>query len=143
MVKSHNVKLNIKSPPGCDMMYVGYWFDSGRVADGFNWPRVISDSNPGVILCYENGNSPGGCSGYVTYKMGGTNITIAFSNPSFGTNKLGVGINGKGVWNDMGNHNYAPFWVDITLADKKVITFDCNCTGGTTNVCTVTAKVKS
>lgn len=55
MVKSHNVKLNIKTPSGCDMTYVGDWFaiDSGRVADGFSWPQVISDSKPGVILCYE------------------------------------------------------------------------------------------
>ena len=32
-----------------------------------------------------------GCSGYVAYEMGHTVVTFAFSNPTLGWNKLGVG----------------------------------------------------
>jgi hypothetical protein len=34
------------------------------------------------------------------------NMTIAFSNPAAGTNKLGLGKGGKAVWDNMGNHDY-------------------------------------
>ena len=79
-----------------------------------------------------------GCSGYVTYIMGQTMVTIAFSNPPIGYNKLGVGISthGKDVWDEMGDHNHQPFNV-ILQVDGKNLTFYCQCTGGSTNICTV------
>ena len=38
-----------------------------------------------------------GCSGYVQYKVLGVVLTIGFSNPSVGNNKVGVGLSGKQV----------------------------------------------
>ena len=38
-----------------------------------------------------------GCSGYVQYAMSGVILTIGFSNPSVGNNKVGVGFSGKVV----------------------------------------------
>ena len=38
-----------------------------------------------------------GCSGYVQYSMSGVILTIGFSNPSVGNNKVGVGFSGKVV----------------------------------------------
>ena len=73
-----------------------------------------------------------GCSGYVTYAMGGTEVTIAFSNPSAGRNKFGVGITGK----EVSDHGYDSFVVLLTVADKKLL-FRCKCTGSSTNECTV------
>ena len=140
MVKTHNVKLDVKNLTSYDMAYADEWFDTGRVADGFSWPEVISFNKPGVILCYESDGSLEGCSGLVTYRMGGSEVTIAFSNPVIGTNKLGIGTGGKGVWYEMENHNYAPFRVNITLANKRDVSFECSCTGGTMNTCTITAR---
>ena len=36
MVKTHNVKLNIKNLTNYDMTYADEWFDTGCVADGFS-----------------------------------------------------------------------------------------------------------
>ena len=77
-----------------------------------------------------------GCSGYVVYEMGGSEITIAFANPSAGRNKLGVGTTGKIVWDDMSSHDYDEFYELITIADRKFM-FHCQCTGSSTNVCTI------
>ena len=38
-----------------------------------------------------------GCSGYVQFRISGIILTIAFSNPSVGNNKVGVGMSGKMV----------------------------------------------
>ena len=78
---------------------------------------------------------------YVTYTIGGTDLTIAFSNPSAGTNKLGVGTTGKDVWDNMSNHDYGPFTVKITLHDKTKLAIECQCSGGETNSCTVKIEV--
>ena len=51
-------------------------------------------------------------------------VTIAFSNPASGTNKLGVGINGKQVWDDMSNHAYHPFTIDVDT-NQKTLKFEC------------------
>jgi len=136
MVKDHNVKLSINNHSGFEMTYAGDWFDHGRLANSFKWPRTISNDDHRLILCYERDWSLAGCSGYVQYKMSGTVITIGFSNPTFGTNKLGVGTTGKGVWDDMGNHSYQPFVIKIQI-DGKELNFNCQCTGGTTNVAEV------
>ena len=132
MVKDHNVKLSIKNRSGFTTTYAGDWFDSGRLADDYNWPGTISNDDHQEILCYERDWSAAGCSGYVQYNMSGTVLTIAFSNPSVGTNKLGVGTTGKDVWDDMDNHSYQPFVIKITIAGKE-LNFNCQCTGGSTN----------
>ena len=38
-----------------------------------------------------------GCSGYVQYEISGQVLTIGFSNPSAGKNKVGIGLTGKKV----------------------------------------------
>ena len=82
-----------------------------------------------------------GCSGYVTYKIFDTDITIAFSNPASGSNKLGVGAGGKWVWDNMDKHGYKEFTEKIDSRDRKTsLLFDCQCTGGSTNTCTVDVK---
>ena len=139
MVKEHNNLVKIyNGPNSSDMTYKGDWFDSGRVADGYSWPETIKPDEQSDVLCYEKDWALTGCSGYVTYRMFDTDITIAFSNPDVGTNKLGVGTNGKGVWDNMENHDYKPFTINIDSSTGKAkLQFDCQCTGGTTNICTV------
>ena len=139
MVKEHNCLVKISNGPNSsDMTYVEYWYDSGRVADGFSWPKIIKPDDERDVLNYERDGSWAGCSGYVTYNMFGTDITIAFSNPSVGSNKLGVGTGGKQVWDNMESHDYQEFTVDIDASNgKTILHFDCKCTGGTTNTCTV------
>ncbi len=115
MVKDHNVKLTITNRCDYTMTYKTDWFDSGRLADSWSWPRTIAKGDTTVILCLEKDWSLAGCSGYVTYTMGGTDVTIGFSNPSSGYNKLGVGTDGKKVWNDMSNYSYKSFVETVTL----------------------------
>ena len=137
MVKSHNCLIKIKNNSGMDMNFQEHWFDSGRIADGFEFPLVIKNGNDTSVLCYEiDYVLLAGCSGYVTYKMDTTNITIAFSNPLVGWSKLGVGDNGTRVWDEMTDHDYKSFNVFLSVSDRKLV-FRCKCTGGPTNTCTV------
>lgn len=136
-VKDHNILVKITNNSSIPMKYLREWYDSGRVADGFSWPAVIDRDHPAQVLNYERDWALAGCSGYVEYYMSSTPVTIAFSNPSVGTNKLGVGIGGKSVWDGMDDHNYNPFVVQLTIADK-VVHFNCICTGGSTNSAGVT-----
>ena len=92
MVKQHNVMLSIQNNSPFVMTFHEVWFDSGRVGDGFSWPKTIARNDNPTILCYERDWALAGCSGYVTYKMNGNIVTIAFSNPSAGNNKVGVGV---------------------------------------------------
>ena len=136
MVKTHNCLLKITNNSGMDMNFSSDWFDSGRVADGFDWAPVIKDGNSSNTLCYEKDWSFAGCSGYVTYKMGSTEVTIGFSNPLVGFNKLGVGTDGSTVWDEMTDHDYKNFNVFLTVSGVSLV-FHCKCTGDTTNTCTV------
>lgn len=143
MVKDHNVKIQLNNMSGHEMTYQCDQFVSGRVADAFNWPPQIANDATATILCYERDHFLFvGCSGYVTYEMGGTEVTIAFSNPMVGTNKLNVTTDGDGAWNRMDNRKYEPFEIDIILADNTAITFKCSCTAGKTNVCDITIVSK-
>lgn len=140
MVKTHNVKLVINNQSGYDMTFVTDWFKCGRVADSFSWPQKISNGAVATILCYEvDYAAVPKCSGYVTYRMGRSEITIGFSNPQLGwKNKVGVGTGGKFVWDAMYSNCYEPFVKVITLADQTELTFHLKCTGEETN----TADVK-
>ena len=143
MSKSNNCLVKIyDGTDSSDMTYVADWYDHGRLADGFSWRETIKPGEKRDVLSYEVDWSWAGCSGYVTYRMFDTNITIAFSNPLVGTNKLGVGTGGKSVWDNMSDHDYNGFTVDVAdTNDKKVkLKFDCMCTGGRTNICFVNIK---
>ena len=136
MVKDHNVLVKIANHSGYEMEYVGDWYDSGRVADGFSWRNIRPEDDHSVVLNYEKDYSLAGCSGYVQFRMSGVLVTIAFSNPVIGYNKLGVGTGGKEVWDDMEDHDYKPFVQEISIGDG-VVYFNCKCTGGYTNAATV------
>lgn len=135
MVKTHNVKLVINNQSGYDMKFVTDWFKSGRVADSFHWPEKISNGTVATILCYEvDYAAVPKCSGYVTYKMAATEVTIAFSNPQLGwKNKVGAGTRGSFHWDAMYSNCYEPHEEIITLADKSKLYFQLQCTGGETN----------
>lgn len=136
MVKQHSVHLMIENHSGVTMHHPSIWFDSGRLADGYEWPSSVPDGAKLDVLCYERDWALAGCSGTVSYTMNHTQVTFGFSNPSVGTNKLGVGTSGRKVWDDMENHDYSPFNVSFSIGDIAV-TCRCRCSGGTTNVATV------
>ena len=54
MVKIHNNKLVIANNTMVPLTFLKEWFDSGRVADGFKWPSVISPGAKETVLCYES-----------------------------------------------------------------------------------------
>lgn len=143
MVKTHNCLVKIVNNSKSKMTYMKDWYDSGRLADSFCWPKVIEPGHKAKILNYERDWSWAGCSGYVTYEMLGKEITIAFSNPSSGHNKLGVGTGGKIVWDNMESHGYHTFPVNIDLSNGNTLIFTCQCSKGTTNVCHVPVTQKS
>ena len=142
MVKSHNCLVKISNgPKSSDMTYVRDCYIHGRLADGSSWPKTIKPGQESDVLSYELDWSWAGCSGYVTYNMFHTDITIAFSNPSVGDNKLGVGKGGQDVWMEMRSHGYNKFTVHVGNSDGRAkLQFDCKCTEGITNTCTVNIK---
>ena len=143
MSKTHNCLVKIvNGADSSDMTYVAEWYNHGRLAEGFSWRETIKPGEKRDVLSYELDWSWAGCSGYVTYRMCDTPVTIAFSNPFVGVNKLGVGIGGKKVWEEMGNHDNNEFTVNVNAdGDKNTkLKFDCICTGGTTNICTINIK---
>ena len=140
MVKEHNIRLVIENYSEVDMHFKSDWFDSGRLADSYNWPTKVAHGGKLDVLCYERDWAWTGCSGSVDYQMNDTLVTFAFSNPLVGTNKLGVGDTGRKVWDNMTNHDYSPFTIDIIIDRGNgsiPLTFECRCTEGTTNSATV------
>lgn len=133
MPKSHVVKLTIRNQTQLTMTFAGDWFDSGRVADGWSWPKTIAPGGAQTIECYESDWSTAGCSGYAQYSMGERGeVTIAFSNPASGTNKFGVGVGGKSVWENIDDHGYNTFLQEFQLGDAR-FPATCRCTGGDVN----------
>lgn len=142
MPKSHVIKITITNQTQLPMKFTQEWFDTGRVADGWSWPDTIQPGGKEIIECYERDNAPTGCSGYVEYDLGGNgNLTIAFSNPYAGKNKLGVGVGGKSVWDNMDAHDYKPFVESIVLGGKE-FTATCDCSGGDVNQAHVILNVR-
>ena len=136
MVKSHNIRLIIENHSGFAMNYVNDWYDSGRLADTYSWPAKVQSGGRLDVLNYERDHAVAGCSGYANYEINGEVITFAFSNPSMGKNKLGVGIGGKIVWDEMGYNGYKQFTLEIPVR-STILKFVCKCTGSTTNHATV------
>lgn len=131
----HNCLMEIKNDTIFDMTYVRDWYDCGRVADACAW----TDIAPGdyLVVLNEQDGLLSGCSGYVTYRMSGTEFSIAFSNPLIGTNKLGVGPDGESTWDTMSNHNYQEFVQGVDLGNGVPLVCYCQCTSGNTNSCVV------
>jgi hypothetical protein len=139
MPKSHVVKLTINNKTDEVMNYKSDWFDSGRVADSWSWPATISPGSTQIVECYEKDYALAGCSGYVNYTLGTGEVTIAFSNPSVGSNKLGVGVGGHDVWDKMDSHDYKEFTVGFKVEKDKFMA-TCCCTGGDVNDAQVTLE---
>lgn len=131
----HVVQLTINNDTGKELTYQSDWFDSGGLSGNSQFPKSIG-ATP-ITVKMQKTSGPKGCSGYVNYLIDGKTITFAFSNPSVGTNKLGVGNNGKGVWDDMGSHDYEPFSERFEI-DNAICVADCICTGGDLNQANVT-----
>ena len=115
------------------------WYDCGRVADDFGWPRVIEANGSGKVLSYEKDWATMiGCSGYVTYDINNTEVTIAFENPYTGSNKLRVGTGEESFWKNMEKHGYKEFTETAIVCNngQRLLCY-CKCTGGDTNTCTV------
>ena len=140
MVKNNNCRVKIFNNSKSKMTYVRDWYYSGRLADSYSWQQIIEPGDKADILNYERDWSVVGCSGYVTYEMLSMEITIAFSNPLVGSNKLGVGTGGKIVWDNMESHDYLGFPVNIDLSNGSSLIFKCHCT---TNNCDVKVTQKS
>ena len=143
MWKFHNCLVIIWNGTKSDMTYVEDWYERGRLADGFKWQKTIKPSKQIAVKSYEEDWAIlKGCSGYVTYKMFDTDITIAFSNPGAGYNKLTVGNGGKLVWDSMyDHHDYEKFILRVDSSDgNAILKFDCKCSKGLTNICTVNVR---
>ena len=133
-VKAHVILLTIVNKSGFELRGPFGWFDSGSLADYWKWPQSIP-ANDGILFVelYEKDNSMfAGCSGYVNYIWKGKTITFAFSNPYYGTNKVGVGTGGKSVWDNMGSHDYKPFTKKFTVDGVKLKAV-ASATGGNVN----------
>lgn len=136
----HNVVLTITNDTTTPLAFNSVWLQSGQLSSPASWPKQIGPH--GGFVQGTLTNSSAGVSGYVIYNWGVYAITIAFSNPSSGTNKVGVGIaTGTGdsntVWSDMGSNDYKPFTVAIPNTNLVIY---CLCTGGETNYANVTFK---
>ena len=139
---SHGIQLVIANNTKCSFNRPEEWFNSGGIASGSSIPNTI---NPGDkhVIDMEGSGFLKGCSGYISYWIAIPEsndildrFSIAFSNPASGTNKLGVGIDGNKVWNDMSNHDYKPFDIRISYPGYSLLA-KMLCTGGSTNRATV------
>ena len=84
-------------------------------------------------MLYERDWALSGCSGYVQYEICGDVVTIGFSNPSVGTNKVGVGVGGGAeVWRNICSNDYEPF-VNFLECGGEEIEVVCECTNGDVN----------
>jgi len=111
----HTVHLRIINHSHLPLAFKEAWFDHGRLKSCCHWPKVIKGYNSMEVYMHEADHSFAGCSGYVTYIMGqhtatSTPVTIAFSNPAAGKNKLDVGTgDAKYIWKHMTSNNYKTF----------------------------------
>jgi hypothetical protein len=155
MTKTHVVTLSIRNETGLvlsnpvpssgpDTLTPGYYLGdgpfSGRLANGNIWPNIIPARTERRIQCYERDNSVfTGCSGFVSYTINGETITFAFSNPYAGENKVGVGVNGKSVWDRMTSHygRSATEYLTVGGARLKVLY---ESTGGENNEAKITIQ---
>ena len=69
MVKVHSVRVTIVNKSGLPLTYKAAWYDSGRLADTYEWPNM-EGNDKADILNYERDHSGVGCSGYVQYEIG-------------------------------------------------------------------------
>ena len=100
----------------------------GEVLEPSGWPAVIADQQDVAV------RSEGfvvGVSGMVTYELDGTDVTIAFSSPPIGSNKLNVGCTGRLVWKEMKGRSQS--WATTMKTRGLVLHVGMQCTQGPVN----------
>lgn len=139
MTKTRKVRVLLINQSQWDMLYKNTQYTSGRAADGNDWTTVRRGEIGDFVSC-EGDNSQAGCTGCVTYDIGGTEVGIAFTCHEV-TNRLGVGVGGDTAWNNMNEHDYEEFTEQIEESSGSIsLTFTCQCTAGPVNVCVVYVK---
>ena len=135
MVKIHNIVLTIENNTDQDLVKPVEWFNSGRLGDGWEWPKSIpAHGGKAKVELTERDWAFNGCSGYVDYTWGygPGNITFSFSNPDIGTNKVDVGVGGMNVWYHMSDHGYKEFTEKFQVNGIKLKAV-CSATPGAVN----------
>ena len=140
MTKIHKVRVIIFNKSGLDMVYKAENYIHGEIAASSRKWMDVKNNDVGDFLSQETDFSLVGCSGFVTYRVGDKLVTIAFSNPQVGVNKLEVGTEGEGVWEKMNSQGYDKFERPINVTPEIGLTFHCQCTPGETNVCVIFVK---
>ena len=140
MTKTHKVRVIIFNKSGLDMVYKEDKYLHGEIAASSRKWENVKNNDIGDFLSQESDFSLFGCSGFVKYHIGDEMVTIAFSNPQVGVNKLEVGTGGEGVWESMDNQGYDKFERPINVSSEIKLTFHCQCTPGETNVCVIIIK---
>ena len=103
--------------------------------------HIASGDEPVVMNCSRSDERLPGVSGYVVYSLHGQHVAIAFSNPTFGYNKLNVGVScpekaGKNVWDNMEHHSEPT--AKTLVIGGKAFNVQMTSTSGSTNDATVT-----
>ena len=140
MTKTHKVRVVIFNKSGLDMVYKENKYIHGEIAPSSRKWEDVKNDDIGDFLSQEIDFSLVGCSGYVKYLIGDIMVSIAFSNPEVGVNKLNVGTGGERVWEKMDNQRYDKFERPINVSSEIKLTFHCQCTPGETNVCVIIVR---
>lgn len=101
------VEVEIENHSGRTLLFRRDWYNHGYVEEP-GWPEGIRNGEKVKVKSVGRMLSAFGVSGLVTYEVEGTGtpLTIAFSCPSLGTNKVGAGTGGMRVWDEMTNNEY-------------------------------------
>lgn len=132
MSKTHIVNVIITNNTDKTLSYDRDWFDSGRLGTNTHWPKTIAAGETVKTYCCEKNSSLAGCSGWVKYKLNGHSLCFAFSNPSSGSNKVGLSTSQK-IWNSMDDHYTCMFKQAIELADNEYVISEIRSSSGKTN----------
>lgn len=121
--------LQVVNASGKTMMFKGVTYIRGAAISP-GWPTGINSEDRAIV---QSAGVLTGVSGYATYELDSTDITIAFSSPSVGTNKLNVGCSGKQVWDRMDSKDYKPWAKRITTQGGTTLNISLKCSSGPVN----------
>jgi hypothetical protein len=102
----NHVNVTVDNQTPHEMVYTSDWFDSGE----WSTDKILTiPAGSKVTLCFRGTLSVApGVSGTVTYNINGHAMTLGFSDPVAGSNKVGIGNDGHKVWENMGSHYENP-----------------------------------
>ena len=128
---SHRLKVTITNNLNFPLAYKRHNFNSGRLDENSDFPDVIGKNETVSFEVCNKSGSADGVSGWVAYhyEVGFEKegfAVFAYSNPEFGSNKVGcMGVGNMGttvddstlddgaaheVWENMGKHYDGPNW---------------------------------